>query len=75
MTTHKLTIPPESIVSPSTLRSTNDQALTSAREVLSQSNSKGGEGVRIGEAPIFSMLSMGSGSMSTMASRIPVELA
>lgn len=73
MTSNKPSIPPQSFVSPTTLKLDVEKVQTSTRELLDKEKAIP-EGAKLGEAPILSMLSIGSGSVSTVASRIPVEL-
>mgnify|MGYP002714493810 CR=1 FL=1 len=74
MASNKVSIPPESMISPSTQRLAIDPDPTTTRDLVAGQETAGAEGVKPGQAPVLSMLSMGSGSMSTVASRIPVEL-
>jgi len=74
MSIYRPSIPPESVISPPTGKFDPNQLSASTRELLPKANPEVPEGVKPGEVPILSMLSMGSGSMSTVSSRIPVEL-
>jgi ABC-type multidrug transport system ATPase subunit len=58
----------------SAVKLADEQPPTTTRKLAPNQKTATHEGIKPGEAPVLSMLSMGSGSMSTVASRIPVEL-
>eukprot|EP00826_Nyctotherus_ovalis_P023141 TRINITY_DN1780_c0_g1_i11.p1 TRINITY_DN1780_c0_g1~~TRINITY_DN1780_c0_g1_i11.p1 ORF type:complete len:674 (-),score=180.39 TRINITY_DN1780_c0_g1_i11:236-2257(-) len=80
MTTSQPSIPPQNLISPSTLKLNTDLPPTTSRELVSDNNSTPNleppttDAVKPPQVPVLSILSMNSGSMSTVASRIPVEL-
>lgn len=73
MTNTHPSIPPQSLVSPTTLKLQVDAPPTTTRE-LNNATPVAEEPAKAPQVPVLSMLSMNSGSMSTVASRIPVEL-
>eukprot|EP00826_Nyctotherus_ovalis_P004756 TRINITY_DN1104_c0_g5_i2.p1 TRINITY_DN1104_c0_g5~~TRINITY_DN1104_c0_g5_i2.p1 ORF type:complete len:667 (-),score=156.46 TRINITY_DN1104_c0_g5_i2:175-2175(-) len=73
MTSTKIVVPPKNHISPSTTKLNADLPPTTSREPAPNKEAVAPE-VKASEMPALSMLSVGSGSMSTVNSRIPVEL-
>jgi len=74
MTENHLAIPPQSLIAPSTLKLNIDPPPTTSRELASNQELATSGDLKPVDVPVLSVLSMGAQSMSTIASRIPVEL-